>query len=564
MGILNFYKGFGLFALGILSLTTSFGQNVGINSTGAVPNAASMLDIEANGKGLLIPRVTLAQRTVAGQAGGLLDGSGLLAVAAQGLLVYQTDGVQGFYYNTSTTTTPNWVSMSGDSGLGWALAGNTGTTAGTDYVGTTDATDFVFKTAGTEYMRLNGVADGFVGFLGIGTTTPQQMLQVADDITIGGTNDGNSENMKIIGQSDAWSIGVQNEATVGASDFFIGLSDDIEDGIFHIQNDGNIGIGLTAPTSQLMVNSSTGEDAFRVQVNNITKMWVLSNGGTALGAFQATVPTNGLYVNGLTGLGTNVPNDQLDVVGNAQVSGYLRVGNPTEPSGVNINDVIFYHVDYGTDEYWNYVLQVCTNADGPLWSIGATFVMFDNTGTTEHFRALHSPYIWLPGIVNTVSLRAEIKHECTLENNFDGVYLAWDPENDGTYAKMTSWFSNGYTAGIDGCDQSCLQPNTTAWTSSSFAGIVTSVTNTLAGYSHSSWIRIRLEGMEDNTNATGDYKAYNMWLKGNGVSFGGSGYEDGNIHAEGHVFAQSNAQIGDIAEYFPVQGTTTPGDLITM
>lgn len=91
-------------------------QNVGINADGTNPNSNAMLDIVSpatgDGKGLLIPRVTQAQRTTAdaGLAGGLLDGSGdLRGGAAHALLVFQTDGSQGFYYNTSLTATPNWV-----------------------------------------------------------------------------------------------------------------------------------------------------------------------------------------------------------------------------------------------------------------------------------------------------------------------------------------------------------------------------------------------------------------------------------------------------------------------
>ncbi|MEK6616102.1 MAG: hypothetical protein AABZ32_08340 [Bacteroidota bacterium] len=78
------------------------GQNIGINSSGSTPNASALLDVDAspnNNKGMLIPRVTQAERIAMNP----------LPVAAQGLTVYQTDGTQGFYYNISTTTTPNWA-----------------------------------------------------------------------------------------------------------------------------------------------------------------------------------------------------------------------------------------------------------------------------------------------------------------------------------------------------------------------------------------------------------------------------------------------------------------------
>ncbi len=101
----------------------AFAQNVAVNGDNSDPNPNAMLDVASpstgDGRGLLIPRMTQAQRTTADAslAGGLLDNGGKLrsGTAAQGLIVYQTDDPQGIYYNTSTTSTPNWVYL-GSSG----------------------------------------------------------------------------------------------------------------------------------------------------------------------------------------------------------------------------------------------------------------------------------------------------------------------------------------------------------------------------------------------------------------------------------------------------------------
>jgi hypothetical protein len=94
-------------------VSTINAQSVGVNTTGAAANISSLLDIDVSAlspkKGLLIPRVTLTDRTV---------GMATLPAAAQGLLVYQTDGVEGFYYNTSLTTTANWIYLSPGGGGG--------------------------------------------------------------------------------------------------------------------------------------------------------------------------------------------------------------------------------------------------------------------------------------------------------------------------------------------------------------------------------------------------------------------------------------------------------------
>ena len=164
-------KNYSRIALGLgllFSAINSQAQNIAINTTGASANASAMLDIASNGNlGLLIPRVTLAQRTAMNP----------LAAAAQGLTVYQTDGVQGFYYNTSTTTTPTWSYLTPG---GWSLTGNAGTVASTNFIGTTDAIDFVARTNNVERMRiLSG------GNVGINTSTPAYKFTIAPSSTFG-------------------------------------------------------------------------------------------------------------------------------------------------------------------------------------------------------------------------------------------------------------------------------------------------------------------------------------------------------------------------------------------
>ncbi|MDX1902875.1 MAG: hypothetical protein SFU27_01855 [Thermonemataceae bacterium] len=114
----------------------SFGQGVGVNNDGSAPDNSAMLDVKSTTKGLLAPRMTLAQR-------------GAIGSPANGLLIYQTDGNVGFWYYDLPTTT--WKQLTSG---GWLLTGNAGTTAGTNFLGTTDAQDLVFKTNNTERARV--------------------------------------------------------------------------------------------------------------------------------------------------------------------------------------------------------------------------------------------------------------------------------------------------------------------------------------------------------------------------------------------------------------------------
>jgi hypothetical protein len=65
------------------------------------PNSSAKLEIAATDKGLLIPRMTATQR-------------GNIVSPANGLLVFQTDGVVGFYVNTGTAVSPVWSRINVD------------------------------------------------------------------------------------------------------------------------------------------------------------------------------------------------------------------------------------------------------------------------------------------------------------------------------------------------------------------------------------------------------------------------------------------------------------------
>jgi hypothetical protein len=72
-----------------ISLFAAVGINAQVGIGNSSPDASAQLDITSTSKGILVPRMTAAQRTGIG-------------TPATGLLVYQTDGVSGFYvYNGS-------------------------------------------------------------------------------------------------------------------------------------------------------------------------------------------------------------------------------------------------------------------------------------------------------------------------------------------------------------------------------------------------------------------------------------------------------------------------------
>lgn len=133
----------------------SSAQNVAINNDGSQPAASAMLDIKSNSKGLLIPRMTAAERMA-------------IASPATGLLVYQTDGYGAFYYYGGN----GWQQT------GWSLHGNAGTVPGQDFIGTTDATNLMFVTNYQARMMIH--KNGLIG-MGMGSTIPDAMVQIKND-----------------------------------------------------------------------------------------------------------------------------------------------------------------------------------------------------------------------------------------------------------------------------------------------------------------------------------------------------------------------------------------------
>ncbi len=156
---------FYIIALFIASINVNLQAQVGIGTN--TPNASAILDLTATDKGLLVPRMTLAQKNA-------------IPTPATGLIVFQTDGTSGTYqYNGST-----WgIILSGTDA--WRITGNTGTSATSNFIGTTDAVDFITKTNGTERIRVSST-----GNIGIGNASPGSALDVKGTIRLSGSTSG--------------------------------------------------------------------------------------------------------------------------------------------------------------------------------------------------------------------------------------------------------------------------------------------------------------------------------------------------------------------------------------
>jgi len=205
-----------------------FGQ-MAINNDGSLPDASAMLDIKSNTKGLLAPRMTLAQRNA-------------IVTPATGLTIYQTDGIPGLYYNSGTPAVPAWALVGNNSGQ-WLNNG------------------------ANIYYNLGNV--------GIGNSTPIAHLTVAENgpaatasfgVSVSpwyaGTNlaVGNDDEDAVIYVGQApfhegfliW----QYNATLADAYFSVGTYNGAHNLILE-EYGGNVGVGITPPSARFHVAEST-------------------------------------------------------------------------------------------------------------------------------------------------------------------------------------------------------------------------------------------------------------------------------------------------------------------
>ena len=182
-----------------LSLSNVLHAQVSINTNGDEPDASSMLDISSTSHGLLIPRMTLAER-------GNID----LTASPTALMIYQTDNSPGFYYYDGSS----WTAIQGGNDSDWTVSGN------------------------NMYSAVSGN-------VGIGVTNPETTLEIASgnpyltlsNTTAENTNGSRESEIRFKGKQSGGEV-----STLGILKFSHDGTSDDESGLFEIKiNNGNDG-----------------------------------------------------------------------------------------------------------------------------------------------------------------------------------------------------------------------------------------------------------------------------------------------------------------------------------
>lgn len=274
-------------------------QNIGINATGAIPHPSAMLDVSATTKGMLVPRMSTAQRTA-------------IPSPAKGLLVFDND-VNSFWFFNGTA----WTEFS---------AGST--------------TNF-WTPNGTDISNINS------GKVGIGTTTPISKLGIQTPTgNYGFTHtDGTVTVGSYVNSSFGW-LGTKSNHPLT---FFT------NDGgpSVTLATNGNFGAGTTTPDYKLSIASTTiasNTNTNLLRLRGQNPLMVFSDATTDFGyikawSYQPYAPfTKGLVIgsapgypiffstnnyslsmivadNGNVGISTATPSNKLQI-GSAPYGGY--------------------------------------------------------------------------------------------------------------------------------------------------------------------------------------------------------------------------------------------------
>ena len=424
-----------LFLMLFFFTTKLFAQSVAINTDGSAANSSSLLDIKSSTKGLLIPRMTTAQRTA-------------IATPAKGLMVFDITSNTFWFYNGTA-----WTVLSAG-GNGWNLTGNAATNPSTNFIGTTDNQPLRFRVNNAWAGEIHPTSGNVFFGLGAGqSNTIGQSNTAVGDHALNANTEGKFNSAYGYYALAANTIGSANTAN-GYQPLYsntIGYNN-TANGYFALYSNttgsNNTANGIRALYSNTTGNNNTGNGAFTLY-SNTTGSSNTANGHYALVSNTTGNNNTALGVDALNGnttasQNTGIGNGALFTQsfsngGTAWVSGNTAVGyaslytnQPTSTlEGIN-NTAVGY-------------LALTANTTG--WDntgIGVTALYTNTTGIENTATGRQSLFYNTTGADNTAtSYKALRNNNIGFENSADGAYAL--------YSNTTGHYNtaSGFTALYD-------------------------------------------------------------------------------------------------------------------
>lgn len=373
---------------------TVFSQNVAINASGAAPATSAMLDISSTSSGMLIPRMSTAQKLA-------------IAAPATGLTVYDTS-TNTFWWFDGTI----WIEILGGN-TGWKINGNTLTTFG--ILGTLNNQDVRFYTNNIERMRIFSsgqivvnatapiVSDVFSSY-STGFNTAVAGYALGNGIGIYGQNTSSGRGVyglcggtgvAVYAINSSGTSGRAIEATISSStntDVVIGAFNNGSGraGNFQNQTTSNVAISLFASNSTTSTNTSAAA------------VWGQSNGtrgvvGLSSLANNASIGATGQYIGGgnidaigVFGLANSNAGFGYGVVGQASWRAVFANGN-FAASGTKA-----FQIDHPQDPANKFLLHYSLESPEVLNVYRGT-ILIDSSGQAEarlpaYFESINQNY----------------------------------------------------------------------------------------------------------------------------------------------------------------------------
>lgn len=308
----------------LVQIPSAYAQGIAINESGNPRDASSLLDVSSTAKGILIPRMTFAQRNA-------------IVGPATGLLIFQTDNTPGFYYNAGTPVASNWQIIGNNAGVfsQWAYSAN----------------NIYYNT----------------GSVGIGTSTPAALLEVSGPAIIQGVNIGKSSspfasNLLFGAQALAHVTDGENNTAIGH--WALNLNNGIENtavGVQTLQNnlDGsyNVAVGAFTLSSNTGGACNTAAGAYSLMTNT------LGYGNTAFGYLALYANNEGGYN---TACGTGTLKQNFDGSYNTAAGYSALSGNISGTHNTATGYQALYSNTNGTHNTANGVNALYSNTGGSL------------------------------------------------------------------------------------------------------------------------------------------------------------------------------------------------------